>query len=399
MRISLVLVLSLTFLWQDARCQAVSSILEIPSERILSLSARGELLVVGTNKGKIHLRIGAETWTTVAPISESSSADILAVHIVSPDTILASADGAGGGLIFSHDAGVTWDLVSGLPRIRHLLETKDGLLLASSITGVLRSFDFGESWEETEAILQGISPNKLASINDTILVATSSISGVAGRFHYSWDAGLSWVDSTETFSRIGDLRATVRTPDGFVLFGQNVFEHISLPSQSSVTETAYFGSFQLESLNSRLYAVFSGELWESTDAGRSWLSLGIEAVSSSELYPVSDSTLYIARTGGLDLVRLLSATDTQNQSPEYPRFLVDVYPNPASNFITVRSDRNLTCNTISILDIRAAAVPIYKLTYSSNGVCMFDITNLSAGVYLVSNIIGADRFGRIVVVL
>ena len=115
----------------------------------------------------------------------------------------------------------------------------------------------------------------MVSINDTILVATSSLSGLAGRFYDSWDAGLSWVDSGETFRRIGDLLATVQTPDGFVLFGQHVIEHISLPSRSSVTETAYFGVSQLKSLNSRLYATFSGELWESTDAGRTWLSLGM----------------------------------------------------------------------------------------------------------------------------
>ncbi len=110
-----------------------------------------------------------------------------------------------GGLMISHDAGVTWNRapIDGEGHTILALTQKSGVVFSSVINGsvpapsIIRTTDFGATWTASETGLEGIQIYSLATVGDILLAGARGLGGdpSTGGIYRSADNGLTWTNT------------------------------------------------------------------------------------------------------------------------------------------------------------------------------------------------------------
>jgi len=120
-------------------------------------------------------------------------------------------------------------------------------------------------------------------------------------------------------------------------------------------------------------AVYNGSDW-------SFITTSNSGLPSDTVYQIaidSDGTKWIATANGLAALRLMSSVESNSK----PMNEVVLYPNPAHDFITLEIPNALQNSTVDIINISGQVIKSFSLAKNQK---LLDISNIPAGVYLVS---------------
>ncbi len=373
-------------------CKAQETVFTLNSGAISSFSANEGTIAVGTTDGRVFFKPALGVWSYSMPFG-TSAPDVWAIIVFDNAKIVAFGNGSDGGLTVSHDGGLSWTLIGAMPPVRTLLFSEQDALFASTGSGVYRSIDDGLSWEDTGAQLNGVDRHFMTVVYDSVLVAASEFAGIQGHVNISWDGGATWEDSDEVYSRIGMLDALAPTPGGFVLLSWLGFEYVSLPSKErSQTARTYWFDY-LSFCGSRTFAIIGREIVISDDGGDTWLSTGIPSTPDTELYPASDTTLFVVQDQSVGF-HVISTMATRAEQQYVPRgnYRLSVYPNPTSSTLFVELEGNQLCGEIVVSDLHGKRTRLAPRTGRASGVCSFNVSTLDSGVYFITLTNGGNQF-------
>lgn len=271
-------------------------------------------LYAATSGGIFVSTNGGSDWTKSGPNEDDSTFTAL---LATGGYIFAGTDS---GLVYlSSDGGLTWISASnGLPgSYITSLAALDGVTLAGTENGVFRSTDSGTNWSAPDTELSGKSIYEIAA-DDTLVFAIAD-----GRVYRSTNLGKTWVESdsgigTSLVNRIsvggstdikrhivcaitsnnvfvslddGSTWTKAGNPEystyigGVLATGIAIFVSRYIPSRSimrstddgatwsNVDASLASGVSKLAAIGNRLFASSSYDLFESMNAGQSWMEV------------------------------------------------------------------------------------------------------------------------------
>lgn len=278
-------------------------------------------------------------WTELGPDNVGGRINSLWVDPRNGSHILAAS--ASGGLWQSNDDGGTWAAVSGFPgalTTSAVVELPDGTLLVGTGDfntaggdGIIASTDGGASWLPLSATAPtgsakdwGFVNSLAASPNGWILAATG-VAGIHGGIERSTDDGQTWTtvwpaagaSSTSssmdvTFDPENSNSALADDENGGVIYsadgGQTWSEGTGLPGTHGARASVIFDP----SVSGSAYALVdenggngdatspSGQVFHSTDGGRTWALLADTTAFVNELTGTATGALCDNATGSLE---------------------------------------------------------------------------------------------------
>lgn len=377
----------------QVHAQKIERLLEFDRGLISALHATDNVIIVGRSSS-VYISKPDGSWTETEFPTNIPNTEVLSVYAISPDSLLASVTGLG--FVLSSDGGLTWQTKpSVVPLPNDILYLGDNTIVGNTYQGIYKSFDFGESWHPVSGpYSQNPNSTFLAHISDSVLVAGTSagLEDFEGDLFYSWDAGTSWIDSTNVISNGGGgpARFAAEHEGKIVLFRDYVTEVI-IPF-SGVVESSYpiypphsfaqgedrfFGSFWRDDL----------ELSFSDDGGTTWISTGYTVADRANLFAPSDSILYVRGFSGssmyLDKLSFSIATSVEPTAEYDNESELELFPNPARDVLTVRFNHSAPPRSASVFSIDGKSLLIIQREDLSDGEVTVDTSRFPSGTYFL----------------
>ena len=326
----------------------------------------------------------------------------------------------------------TYDGIDGdgpfVSRLSHSLKNPN-IVFAVGGRGVYRHRNFGlgrYSWDLIR-ISKGFSINNTAythdvevslSDPDVIWAGTGMYNDPELRIFVSKDGGESF-DSASIYGDLGFITSIVTHPIidscAFVLFSQPEKPKILRTNNWGKTWTDISGFGKNDTSNNGFPDVITytllvhpedtGILWagteiglfESVNSGQTWYYAdnGLPAVSVFQLKE-SEGQI-IAATHGRGIWTLnLSGVGVKKVSGE-DNFDYNIFPNPASDFITIQMPENIPDNNLNISILNMEGRTVYNNRFSNSGEIVIDISNLLPGSYIVNIIAGSTKLKKVII--
>ena len=263
-----------------------------------------------------------------------------------------------GAIIKTTDGGITW---STLPPGRndsfslvYFTDTNTGYAIGSYDTvifyptfgcNILKTIDAGETW--TETLNGGCFVNSVyfTDANTGYFVNPGSI-------HKTVDAGTTWTFLT-------GIDADIKS----VYFTDSNIGYI----------VGVYGEYDLE----------EGRIFKTTDAGAAWTALSTGSIPGlNSVYFTDANTGYAVGNHGTILKTTNGGGIVSIQDPVLAESSFTIYPNPATNKITISTNRKLPGETtISIINI--SGQQLMQARFQNQTKFEMDVSTLSKGIYLV----------------
>ena len=344
--------------------------------------------VTGSNK-IFKTEDGGENWVT-----SHSSNDVVfyeGVYALDENVVIAVGkdfDINSSKITRTTNGGKSWEdiQISNSSLLRSIVFVSPSLVYCSGGSGtILKSTNAGENWEELNT---GTQENLLSIyfVNDSIGIAVGG-KPTLGEIIKTEDGGNTWnainslssnylqsvfFTSQETGYAVGWEGEILKTADcGNSWTNQN---SVSMSGNLDVTFINNdIGYITGGSLNEPLIqkTINGGELWEDVSPESIHALTSIQFPSMSIGYAVgSNGSVVKTESGGI--TSLINITNDIN--------LVQIYPNPANNSITINSKSNEAINTIKIFDINGILIKKYN-TYSES--CKINMSEFSPNIYFI----------------
>ncbi|MBX3043299.1 MAG: T9SS type A sorting domain-containing protein [Candidatus Kapabacteria bacterium] len=319
------------------------------------------------------------------------------------------------GLYYSTDLGESWqskEVTGSSGGLRKLIINGNNWAIATVTNGVILSTDSGISWEiKNDGFGTGI--YSVAIDGDNIFAGTGGTHGGKGVF-FSSDLGNTWVQKGLDDLYIYDIQVSgnyvfAGTNDGFYLshdygetwelkFKDNI--SINIKTIKLHESNLYISAFGQYAANKLYISSDMGETWHSRDttiAGSSGIfSYGNYIFEDLEfrgeyVYTVVKPTSMIFKAKLVDLLNTTSIKEnhTKNQS-------IILYPNPASDFITLNIQTSEVSKTSEVsavqifdmLGLEVAQTPssVNNMINTQTGaseLLRINVSHLPTGVYFI----------------
>ena len=391
-----------------------------PLYQAVSAMNENELWRCGLNKSIQYSADQGETWTDQTNTFKTNLYDIAFL-----DANVGAAVGDTGMLLYTTDAGSTWDVIptGTVKSISGVAFTKDGaLLVTGSSLGIVKSTDlinFEEIWREVNfsAKLSHSSDGSMlyqhgqtwvlassdqgdtwsviledqsrsfrkfsAGTNQALFVGTSK-----GDIHKTLDGGQTW----ETFSTgstrfvrgmhfFDDQFGYVYSADSIRVTydGCQTFTGLSVAAQSGIKmimendSTGWITSSSGPGSN-------QGLVYQTTNGWKTYSLVysSCQGLSAMSLNPETGD-MWFAGSGG-NIETSGSVVSSVFSRPDFAAIPIAVYPNPSSGFIHIDFPEDFVDkNQITVYTISGVTVGIYSVgELKSSGM------HLDAGIYIVS---------------
>lgn len=177
-------------------------------------------LLAGTSSGTLRSTDNGETWTNVYNVPGAAS------FCFPTDSLVLAADGVGTSTYhyISNDDGQTWQILEVPYKTSYgagIVANSEGIIFYNSAEHIVRSTDYGKSWEATQ--LNSIPSPPTITTNDVVV---TSIFGDGGRgiLYESSDNGVTW---TAVDTAVGRIKALKAGTDGsyYYILADTVFSY------------------------------------------------------------------------------------------------------------------------------------------------------------------------------
>lgn len=251
--------------------------------------------------------------------------------------------------------------------------------------------DFTSNIPFDPAIIESISEDS----NGVIYVTTESldISQGINKLRYTTDQGITWntliYDVSQTLGSCGSVPLVISHGNKTYFSACSYSFEVNIASQNPFQpynfpwgDSGYlqFGSFRVNSLGH--HYLLDEFLYKSVDGGTTWINLGRpselnSATDMNGVYIDANDDVFIMTSTYVFLApenrgfyKVTETLGTENPESNF----VDVFPNPATNSITIQTTN--TISSVSIFDMLGKNV----MNDSRN---VIDISNLSQGMYII----------------
>jgi photosystem II stability/assembly factor-like uncharacterized protein len=264
---------------------------------------------------------------------------------------------AGFSLKRTTDGGLSWSNVNGEPTVVLGLSFIDlNIGFCVDENNVYRSLDGGQNWSAI-SVFNNIYPTGLSFVNSNVGFMSD---GNGGYINKTTNGGISWTTVGSVSAQISDIKF-INENIGFVCCVNASVYKTTNGGQTWTQLLDYWGgSCEAISLlnNNNLYVVSGGALSSSINGGLNW--------NSTDLFDFNIST-----ATGISFVT--NTASIENNSSQK----TSVFPNPASEFITIRKNDYLGSSSFVIYNSLGKIVQTGLLNLSENNV----ILNHAPGIY------------------
>jgi len=278
--------------------------------------------------------------------------------------------GLGTSLAVSKDSDKTWNrlpLTLSPSPINYC--TMGACIFANASSGIYRSTDSGNHWSQTKAPPAGLSLSSFAVINSQLFA------GGSGIFH-STDSGLDWTQFSLANRTVNAL-ASYKT---YLFAGTDTGVFISFDSGVSWRNVSNnMGAQPNYHPNVKLLCVLDTFLFASVDAGTNSTQLEHGYVTDRPISEMTDTTK--------------SVVETVSQPPADS---IEVFPNPATGLITIRSG-SIPIEQVSVINL--LGVYVLDLPNLREPEITLDISKLPSGSYFLQiETVGKSTLRRVSVI-
>ncbi len=361
---------------------------------------------------------GGSTWTpgTITATGTLAPAHICAVSDQKAWVAMYPTSGAGGKVYFTADGGQTWQDKTGTGmftnsasflNVVHFFNENDGFCMGDPVNGKFELYyttDGGNTWTPVAA---GDNPNAqsgemgwtgvYAAYNNTAWFGTNK-----GRIYKTTDKGVTWTVLTTGLTDISDINFNNES-NGVAI--QKVYNTSTGAITTFTVKKTTDGGANWTTVTP------SGPVWKSDWAAvpgvpGKFFSVGTDgAASSSAKYGSSYSLDYgatwthidtgvqyicvefyndlIGWAGGFSINETTSGIfkwdASTNIKPLSETINVSIFPNPATDFVTVASDKSIYA--VSIINAIGREV-LYQTV--QNNQAILNLTTLNKGLYIIS---------------
>lgn len=303
----------------------------------LTTNPTGQIFAATQQWGLVTSNDNGETWYSLNNGTPFSDSGTYSVFTPDEQTILV---GGGYGIFRSPDLGSTWSLVGGSMVVWSIYEDQQHTLYAGQeFTGILRSLDGGETWDDFG--FGGYVVNVICMDSNQVLYAGTDLSGL----FRSTDGGSSWDttaihDAVYTLSVLSSTRLLAGTASGLCQSqdGGNTWQVWNFANQSVRA--------LVRPTSSQWYAGVHTSLQLSTNGGRTWEEvrsftdrvLSLIADTTGHIIVGTRSGLWVSTDAGDSWNRISNILVGISPSVSLPeRFcLYPNYPNPFNPSTTIR---------------------------------------------------------------
>jgi len=345
--------------------------------------------VCGTNNTVLKTTNGGTNWSTVTTATIGTPLNFKDVCFTNATTGWLLADF--GVVLKTTDAGLTWSPCNtsnltpgGTWDKMHFADLNNGFItgIANFSVLVAKTSDGGATWSNVPFTTSVSAITGIQSIGtNSVMIAADS------KVYYSANSGSTWSVSTaitSTNSSLGELKAfdfssayvTNRTNGNNVVYRSNIFQTWNT-STSGLTGGGYNNIDAFDNNNVMISNLGSGNIHKTNNGGLSWIQETLPATFGvNDLKYINASAAWIVGSGGTILAYSASVTPTSLKSNESSTKLINIYPNPAQNSITLK---NIGNNKLVEVVNSLGQVVIKQNILNET----LNISNLQQGVYFV----------------
>ena len=307
---------------------------------------------------------------------------------------------------WTYDGGKTWDPKvfdePGTIQFVHFLGRKFGFFATTASDGLGRSkfytTDGGgfqlEHWQKKEMYPSPERVRGMAFIDNAHAILSGDDEFVIPSNLYRTDDG---GDSWQTY--VGDQGGSGASFDGLHWIPDGLLgttgSRIMLSQDSgrnwftvgSASGTAYYHKFVFLDDAYGFAVPLFGPIMRTTNGGFAWHTMELpEPAVIHDIWPLQEDLAFAVGAGG----KMFKLTTASSVRQEDERITISIHPNPASYFVTVKSE--LASPTGVLIDQLGRTLANFNL--SSNGSARIDLNELSAGAY---SIVIGDQVKRLIV--
>lgn len=354
----------------------------------------GDIFVgVGSNNtqgGVLRSTNEGFTWELVY---DDGTHGILAIDIDDDGQIFAGSNNGLSTLIMSSDNGNSWMSIDTPPEyngnVTEIECYNEKLFISkweSSGGLLLRTVDYGNTWDSLYSCLNPSENITSIKVDESmsILISTMGFQQNTGGVYKSTDNGVSWellgLHNHQVSGMDINANSEIFTCDWWLISGDNGginawytdstefslilsgsdFKDLKINSDGDIFSCGPFGMIYSED-NGYSFAHF-----DST----SQFPIDLIHISSGDYVYIGHDS-YLAKSS-------LTTTTNQISSPGKTEDFIDIYPNPASNYITIENLKN--DKIVNVIIINPTGQVVYKNDKLENKI---DISRFNQGTYLV----------------
>ncbi len=351
----------------------------------------GDIFVgVGSNNGQGGLLRSTNEGLTWELVYDDGTHSILSIDINDDGQIFAGSSNALQPMVMSTDNGNSWERIEtpiGYVGNVTLIESYNDELYISmwgSIASLFRSNDYGNTWDtlyRCNSVSEYITSLKFDYL-DNILFSVMGFQQNTGGVYKSIDDGVTWelmgLYNHQVSGMDINANSEIFTCDWWLISGDNCginawymdstefslilngsnFNDLKINSEGDIFSCGPFGV---------IYSENNGYSFEYFDT--------ISQMSIDLIHISSNDYVYIGHESYLAKSALTTSTD---QISSLEKDFIDIYPNPASNSITIKNLKNDKVANVIISN------PKGKVVYKNNELDdRIDISRFAPGSYVV----------------
>lgn len=288
------------------------------------------------------------------------------------------AVGSQGAIIVSYSAGVSWSsLNSGVTNALFAIDNVGDYRIAGGIATTILKSDNGNNWVPQSSE----DPCHIADVCFSDLTTGFAV-GNDGVIIKTTNSGQNW-SGMNTGNITNHLTAVCfPTPEagyvvgtgGLIIKTTNGFSQSYMNQNSGVSVDLYDVFFVNEMVG---YIVGdAGTILKTTNGGETWLNISYGTRVYTAVYFIDTETGWVV---GQDGIVLKTTTGGVNAVEDISHYGFSSYPNPVTDFYSIYNDQ-CSAFSASLMNLTGA---ILMKAGSDNGKCVFDMSRLPDGLYVV----------------
>jgi photosystem II stability/assembly factor-like uncharacterized protein len=320
-----------------------------------------------------------DTWL-FDPTNQMSNSNIIAIEKSNNSLFVSLNDG---GIYKSIDGGLSW-ILSGLPLIKtNVLRTINGKIYAgTTFQGLYVSVDNGLTWNN---ISNGL-PTNFSVYDITFSNQVIAIGTTAG-IYISTNNGVNWISASVGYTGAAYSASYNDVSNLFYAAALDIYKSTnSCTSWELSYDLNQVGSaWALKSIVNNTFAGTSGntaKVYKTTD-GASWQVVGQIYAQGISDFEHQNEVLYASVFNPHSSGKLNGVWRASNgilNTEEELNDVLNVYPNPVNQVITIEVNENILGQNISVKN----TVGIKMLEFTTHEfINQIDVSNLPSGVYFI----------------